>query len=129
MACSIPPDDVKPDSRWLMPDKLWKVIEPLLPQEENKGKGTKGGRPNVDLRRTMDAIIYILRTGCHWKAIPRCLGSGSTAHLYFQKWCAAGVFEKFWRLGLNQYNTLKGIQWKWQAMDATMSKSPLAVRR
>ena len=122
-------DDVKPDPRWLMPDELWERVLPLLPAEKPKHRGTRGGRPNADLRRAMDAIFYILRTGCQWKALPRSLGSGSTAHVYFQKWTQAGVFERLWRLGLDEYDTLKGIQWQWQAMDGVMTKAPLAARR
>ena len=129
MPCSIAPDDCKPDPPWLMPDELWERVRRYLPPEKAKGKGTCGGRPNVDLRRTMDAIFYILRTGCQWKSLPRSLGSGSTAHDYFQKWSPAGVFEKLWRLGLEEYDVTKGIQWQWQAMDGVMTKAPLAARR
>jgi putative transposase len=129
MPLSIAPDDTLPDAKWLMPDEVWQRIHPLLPPAPQKGKRTQGGRPNVDLRRTMNAIFYVLRTGCQWKAIPRCLGSGSTAHDYFQKWTEAGVFEKFWRASLEEYDALQGIQWQWQAMDGTMTKAPLAARR
>lgn len=129
MPRSIAPNDTLPDPKWLMPDELWKRILCLLPPMTSKGKGTKGGRPNVDARRTMDAIFYVLRTGCQWKALPRCLGSASTAHEYFQQWNQAGVFERLWRLGLDEYDATKGIEWKWQAMDGAMMKAPLAVRR
>ena len=129
MPRSIAPDDVLPDPKWLMPDELWKRILRLLPPMKGKGKGTKGGRPNADTRRTMDAIFYVLRTGCQWKALPRCLGSGSTAHEYFQQWSQAGVFERLWRLGLDEYDATKGIEWEWQAMDGVMTKAPLVARR
>lgn len=129
MPRSIPPHDTLPDPKWLMPDELWEKVQPLIPPMLEKGKTTRGGRPNADLRRTMNAIFYVLRTGCQWKAIPRCLGSGSTAHDYFQKWNEAGVFERLWRLGLKEYDALKGIQGRWQAMDGIMTKAPLAARR
>lgn len=138
MPRSIRSDDCKPDPQWLMPDELWKQVQPLLPAEKPKGKRTAGGRPHADLRHTMDAIFYILRTGVQWKALPRSLGAGSTAHEYFQKWGAAGVFESLWRLGLKAYDVTQGIQWEWQAMDGVMTPpqplrglaySPLAARR
>ena len=129
MSRSITNDDCKPSREWLMPDSMWNLIQPLLPPEKEKGPGTKGGRPSADRRRTMDAIFYVLRTGCQRKALPRSLGSGSTAHLHFKKWSQSGVFEKLWRLGLEQYDYIKGINWKWQAMDGTMTKAPLAERR
>lgn len=129
MPASIKPDDTKPDPAWLMPDELWTRIEPLLPPEKPKGKGTQGGRPNADRRRAMDAICYILRTGGQWNGLPRSLGSDRTAHDYFQKWTQAGVFERLWRLGLEDYDVLQGIQWDWQAADGAMTKAPLAARR
>jgi len=129
MPRSIAPDDCKPDPKWLMPDELWEKARSLLPRETPKGRGTRGGRPNADSRRTMDAIFYVLRTGCQWKALPRSLGSGSTAHDYFQTWTQAGVFENLWRTGLEEYDATKGIDWQWQAMDGAMTKAPLAARR
>lgn len=129
MPASIKPEDAKPDPAWLMPDELWEQLWPLLPVPTPKGPGTRGGRPSAQARRTMDAIIYVLRTSCQWKALPRCLGSGSTAHHYFQLWCAAGVFERLWRVGLEKYDVCKGIQWDWQAADGVMTKAPLAARR
>ena len=129
MPRSIGADDCKPDPKWLMPDELWEKARFLVPQETPKGRGTRGGRPNADSRRTMDAIFYVLRTGCQWKALPRSLGSGSTAHDYFQKWTQAGVFENLWRMGLEEYDATQGIHWQWQAMDGAMTKAPLAARR
>jgi len=129
MPRSIPPDDTLPDPKWLMPDELWKRVRRFLPPMKGKGKGTKGGRPNANARRTMDAIFCVLRTGCQWKALPRCLGSGSTAHEYFQQWNQAGVFQRLWRLGLDECDATKGIEWKWQAMDGAMMKAPLGARR
>jgi len=126
MPPTIAPDDALPDAKWLLPDPLWESIKPFLPPEKPK---PRGGRPRVAPRRTMDAIFYVLRTGCQWKALPRSLGSASTAHRYFQRWLAAGVFEKLWRLGLDEYDSLKGIQWKWQALDGAMTKAPLGARR
>jgi transposase len=64
----------------------------------------------------MDAIFYVLRTGCKWKALPRSLGAASTVHDRFQEWCKAGVFEQMWRAGLLEYNEKVGIEWEWQAM-------------
>lgn len=129
MPRSIRADDGKPDPKWLMPEELWERLRPLLPAEKPKGKGTRGGRPHASQRSMMDAIFYILRTGVQWKALPRSLGAGSTAHAYFQKWSAAGVFEALWRLGLEAYDVTQGIQWQWQALDGVMTKAPLAVRR
>ena len=70
-------------------------------------------------------ILYVLWTGCQWKAMPSQFGSGSAIHAYFQEWVGLGVFEELWRLALDEYDELTGIDWKWQSVDGAMTKSPL----
>lgn len=43
------------------------------------------------------AIVYVLRSGCQWKALPRESGRASVVHLHFQKWQQAGFFLRLWR--------------------------------
>ena len=111
---------VSPDYR--IPDELWEQIKPLLPPPRPK---KKPGRPRMDDRQAMDAIFYVLRTGCQWKALPRALGAPSTVHDRFQEWRRAGVFERMWQAGLMEYDAKKGLNWEWQAMDGAMTKAPL----
>lgn len=103
-------------------DDLWERIAPLLSPEKNK---KKAGRPRMDARRAMNAIFYLLRTGCQWKSLPRTLGAGSTVHSHFQEWQKAGLFLKLWQAGLSEYNDKKGIAWEWQALDGCITKAPL----
>ena len=110
------------DPRYQIPDDLWRVIEVELPEEPPK---PLGGRPRADNRKMMTAIFYVLRTGCQWKALPRCLGPGSTAHDRFQQWERHGVFRRLFELGLLLYDTLKGLDWQWQSMDGAITKAPL----
>lgn len=111
---------------WRVPDALWERIEPLLPPERPK---PKGGRPRVSARQCMDGIFYVLRTGCQWKALPRCYAPASTVHDRFQEWHGAGVFEKLWQAGLVEYDGRVGLDWEWQAMDGAMTKAPLGGKR
>ena len=110
------------DSNYRISDELWERIKPLLPPPKPK---KKPGRPRMDDRQAMDAIFYVLRTGCQWKALPRVLGAPSTVHDRFQEWRRAGVFEKMWQAGLVEYDARKGLDWEWQAMDGAMTKAPL----
>ena len=72
------------------------------------------------------AYCNVLRTGCQWKALDATgICSGSTAHLRFQEWVAAGVFLELGRVGLERYDELKGLDWSWLSMDGAMTKSPL----
>jgi transposase len=58
-----------------IPDDLWEEIKLLLPPEKpNKTIG----RPVVPFRKVLNGIVYILRTGCQWKMLPKEYGSGST---------------------------------------------------
>lgn len=110
------------DEQWRVPDELWERIEPLLPKERPH---PKGGRPWMPARKAMDAIFYVLRTGCQWKALPRSIGAGSTVHDRFQAWRKAGVFHRLWQAGLIEFDVNIGIDWEWQAMDGAMTKAPL----
>ncbi|WP_159455181.1 IS5 family transposase [Pseudobacteriovorax antillogorgiicola] len=90
----------------------------------------KGGRPRrKNLRDIADGIFYKLRTGCQWKAVPRCFGPPSTIHDYFTRWVEQGVFEKLWELALKEYDELQGISWKHQSVDVAIVKSPLAGKK
>ena len=72
----------------------------------------------------MDAIFFVLRTGCQWNALSQTtLCSSSSAHRRFQEWTAAGVFEAFWCAGLLVYDELAGIDRSWLALDGAPSTS------
>lgn len=108
---------------WHAPDALWELIAPILGPD--KPPGTVG-RPSRPARLIFDAIIYTLRTGCHWQAIPRKdLAPGSTVHDRFSKWVQGGVFLKAWQTLLAFYDQEVGIDWKWQALDGVITKAPL----
>lgn len=105
-----------------IPDDLWMEVRPLLPHEKEPGTN---GRPVVPFRKVLDGILYVLRTGCQWKALPAEYGSGSTCHRRFQEWVKAGVFQKLWVKLLKRYDELRGIRWRWQSLDSLAVKAPL----
>jgi transposase len=109
-----------------IPDDLWAEVAPLLGEEKNPGTR---GRPPVSFRKVLDGILYVLRTGCQWKALPKEYGSGSTAHRRFQQWVGEGVFQKLWVKLLGKYDGLRGIKWKWQSLDSSSVKAPLGGQR
>jgi len=75
-------------------------------------------------RQAYAAIIYVLRTGIQWNALPRELGASSTVHDRFQEWEQAGFFQALWQAGLETYDEVQGIQWEWQSVDGAMTKAP-----
>lgn len=115
---------VKSDDGWRLPDELWEQMEPLLPPRKPHPLG--GHNPRVSDRAAMNAIFFVLRTGCQWNALSATgICSSSSAHRRFQEWTQAGVFEEFWRLGLLALDALDEIDWSWLAMDGAMTKAPL----
>ncbi|MEN3334288.1 MAG: putative transposase [Blastocatellia bacterium] len=116
---------------WQLSDSFWERIKPLLPKPKSRlrGRGKQprnvGGRPPAEPRQLMAGILYVLRTGCQWNAVPHEYGSGKTLHRYFQRWSQARVCKRMWRAGLEEYDEIKGLEWKWQAVDGAMTKAPL----
>ena len=106
---------------WAVSDELWAKVEPLIPPAPPR---PKGGRKRVPARPVFAAIVYLLRTGIQWNALPRELGASSTVHDRFQEWEAAGFFERLWQAGLAAYDALAGIDWEWQAADGVMTTAP-----
>lgn len=78
---------------WEVSDELWTKAEPLLaehnPREGRPRRGYRrlvgGGRKPIAPRQIFAAIVYVLRTGCQWKALPDSFGSGSAIHKHFQR--------------------------------------------
>jgi len=116
---------------WTVSDMLWEHVAPLISKAKRPtGKYKRrpgGGRKRIEPRRVFEAIVYVLRTGCQWKALPKEYGSASSVHKYFLQWKRQGVFLKMWRKGLAEYNEMEGIAWSWQSIDGTMVKAPLAL--
>ncbi len=118
---------------WTISDELWAKVEPLIPKRKRE-KGRRylrrpgGGRKPMEPRQVFEAIIFVLRTGIQWKALPaRQFGSASAVHKYFLEWKRQKVFVRLWRRGLAEYDEMEGIAWRWQSVDGSMVKAPLAL--
>src|SRR5205085_7595993 len=70
-------------------DDEWGLIEPLIPPGK---KG--GGKRTVNLREVVNGLMYILSTGCQWRAIPKDLPPKSTVHNYFDLWTYDGTLDR-----------------------------------
>ncbi len=78
-----------------VPDRLWQLIEPLMPAEEPK---PYGGRPRKSWRAVMNGVHYKLWTGRQWEAIPSSIINGKTCHRRYQELVEAGVFDQILEL-------------------------------
>jgi transposase len=70
-------------------DEEWGVIEPLIPPAKRGGR-----RRSVDEREIVNGLMYILSTGCQWRAIPKDLPPRSTLYEYFDLWDYDGTLER-----------------------------------
>ena len=62
---------------WELSNEVWERVRPLIPE---RPAHPKGGRPPQSDRQMLSAILYVLRTGIQWNALPRELGASSTVH-------------------------------------------------
>jgi transposase len=70
-------------------DEEWALIAPLIPPAKRGG-----GKRTVNIREIVNAIFYVLWTGCQWKALPKDLPPKSTAHWYLMLWNWDGTLER-----------------------------------
>lgn len=104
-----------------IPDALWDQIDPLLPASP---LGARRGRPPIPNRTILSGIVYRLRTGSQWKALPDQFGSGSACHARFQSWCMAGVFRRLFEKIVEFYDDVCGVEWEWASLDSAIVKAP-----
>ena len=122
----------KRSESWAVTEAFWQRVEPLIPKRVIPSKTKRlrnpgAGRPPMPARQAFEGIVYVLRTGCQWKALPKeRFGSASSIHKRFLEWEAAGFFEALWKAGLAEYEQMAGIAWRWQSVDGAMMKAPLA---
>jgi putative transposase len=69
-------------------DEQYALIEPLLPRPR------KMGRPPADRRAVLDAILYLVRTGCQWRLLPHDFPPWSTVHTWYRRWRQDGTWER-----------------------------------
>ena len=70
-------------------DEQWKILKPLIPPQK------PGGRPRkTNIRQVLNAIFYLLRSGCAWRLIPHDFPPWQTVYNYFRKWKKDGIWEK-----------------------------------
>jgi transposase len=70
-------------------DQEWKLVEPLIPPAKRGGD-----KRTVNLREVVNGLMYVLSTGCQWRAIPKDLPPRSTVHGYFDLWDWDGTLDR-----------------------------------
>ena len=116
-------------------DAFWELVQLLIPTDPRVANKTYqrqrwgGKKRKYSNRLYFSAMVYVLRTGIIWNALPREKFGGmssSALHDKFQQWSIAGVFTKIWQRGLAEYDELQGIARTWQVADSASIEAPLA---
>jgi putative transposase len=105
---------------WNVPDPLWELVQKVLTVYDPPNRM---GRPRVDARKSLDGIIYRLRTGCQWNHLPPEFGDKTTVYRAFVRWEQKGIFDILWAILLTKCDELQGVDWYWQAADGCLGKA------
>ncbi len=96
-------------------NEQWAFIEPHLP------KPAKTGRPGANDRQTLEAILWIDRTGARWQDLPKEYGEDSTANRRLRHWQELGVFQIIWQAGLQALDEQGKLDLTQSNLDATFA--------
>ena len=107
---------------WRTPDDLWSdYVLPLLRVHDPQ---PKTGRPRIDQRAALDGIIFVLRSGCQWNALPKEFGDDASVHRTYQRWVGLDLFRRIWAQVVRACEQLGGgVDFTWQSCDGAMGKA------
>jgi transposase len=96
-------------------EQQWAFIQPLLPRP------ARTGRPRANDRQTIEAILYVLITGCRWQDLPREYGAPTTAWSRLKRWSEEGVWERLWRAALAALDAQGRLEWSMAFLDGSFA--------
>jgi len=76
-----------------MSENGWKKLKKALFERIESKKKIKEGRPSADLKGVINAIFYVLKSGCTWRMLPNDFSNWSTVYGYFSRWSKDGTWE------------------------------------
>lgn len=87
----------------LIDDRLWELIEPLLPKRRSRNRQYAGRRPLPD-RAVLTGIVFVLRSGIPWNMLPAQMGCGSGTVCWrrLAAWQKSGVWQKIHAVMLSE---------------------------
>lgn len=101
-------------SRHELTDQQWEKLKRYLPKPK-QGKG----RPEADPRKTLNGIIYVLKTGCPWADMPKKYGSYVTCWRRHRLYSKLGIWDRIWRFLLRDLHQEKKIEPNIAHLDAS----------
>ena len=104
--------------RDVLTDAQWERLHTLLPPQK-----PRTGRPANDHRTVLEGILWILRTGCPWRALPQRYGSWKTVSSRFYRWEKAGVWDRVLSELQRQADAEGRLDWSLHFVDSTIVRA------
>lgn len=107
-------------------DELWQRLEPLLPKRRKNRHVQYAGRKPVEDRRVLNGILFVLRTGVPWRALPATsdFPSGVTCWRRLRRWHKAGVWQRLFETLLVELQQAHQIDWYRALVDSASLRAP-----
>ncbi len=113
-------------AKTILPDDLWKRLEPLLPKPRENRHVQFAGRKPTDLRRVLTGILFVLRTGVPWRRLPAtsAFPSGYTCLRRLRQWQKAGMWQRLFEILLAELQATHKIDWYRALVDSASLRAP-----
>lgn len=110
----------------LLSDELWEIVEPLLPPPKARRYRYPGRKP-LPSRKVLTGILFVLKTGIPWEALPKEMGCGSgmSCWRYLSAWHEAGVWQKLHEVLLAKLHGADQINWSRVVADSASVRALL----
>ena len=99
-------------------DRQWTRLRPLHPPQK-----PRTGRPAKDQRTVINGILWIVRTGSPWRALPACYGSWKTVSSRFYRWQKAGIWDGILAAVQRQADAEGRLDWSLHFVDSTVVRA------
>jgi transposase len=110
----------------ILPDDLWKRLEPLIPKPKENRHVQFAGRKPAEPRRVLTGILFVLRTGIPWRWLPATsdFPCGQVCRRHLQKWQQAGIWQDIFEMLLAELQATHKIDWYRTLVDSASVRAP-----
>jgi transposase len=110
----------------ILPDDLWKRLEPLIPKPKENRYVRFAGRKPSEPRRVVAGILFVLRTGIPWRWLPSTsdFPSGYTCLRRLRQWQRAGIWQRIFETLLAELQATHKIDWYRALVDSASLRAP-----
>jgi putative transposase len=100
--------------RLQLDDRKWSKLEAILAEER---KAERGGRPPINDRNFIEAVLWIYRTGAPWRDLPDAFGPWNTVFNRFDRWAKRGKWQRLFQA------LRRDPDGEWHSIDSTINRA------